>query len=321
MSQSLDAVGLAMLAALVLAFGVPGAAVGWALPHLAVLALYSLAVPRRPGRPGFAELARIAWRGCGYGATIAGFFGLVLLGLIGGGAKAGVEWLGQWLGDLLSALIETLGGWLHDFYSRLQTIPGGPFPVLLAVLGLAAVSLLHPGARRRLGRIVHGLAGFAGAAGCLAMTLAFVVFGEPLVDGGVDGAQWLWVHIPGRQYIRPAVLLVVLVLIARAGLIRLLEWIHRLRSSEPPASSSWTPEAWKAKLDAAPPSEQESLLRFEPQSLGLSARAFLRLFKEVYPSVKEPAQNAYWRRLEEIEQAARQEHFGSEPVDPTLDPS
>jgi CHAT domain/NACHT domain len=321
MSQSVDAIGLAELMVLLLAIGLPGAAVAWALLHLAVLTLYSLFVPRRPGRPGFSELAKIAWRDCGYGATISGFFLLVLVCLILGGGKAVAAWLGELVGKLIWALGEGLYSLCSWIASGLQTIPGGPLPVLLATLSLFAISLLHPGVRQRLGRVIRGLAGLAGAAGCFLVAGAFIVFGEPLLDPVFEWIQWVWAHIPGRQHVRQAVLLVVLVLIVRASLPRLVNWLRRvLLPSEPPAPRSWTPEAWKAELEAAAPSEQETLLRVEPRSLRLSARAFMHLIREVYPSIKEQAQYAYLQRRDEIERAAQQERPGSKLDGSTLDP-
>ncbi len=312
-------IGIAELLVMVLAFGLPVVAGGCALLHLAVLAAYSFAVPRRAGSPAIAELMGTAWRDCGYGSTIGAFFFVLLLGIVGGGA----HWGAEWLGDRLGALLVALGDCLYDGSSRLavylREIGVGPSAVLLTALGLGALSMLLRAVRRWLRRVARALPQIAAAMGCLATIGVFFVLSGPLVDGVVDTARWLWDRTPGRNHIAPAMLLVASLLAARVGLIHFLRWLQAVRPSAPPAQRSSTPEAWKARLDAASPSQQKVLLHADHHSLGLSPRTFLRLLDEVYPLLKEPVQDAYWQRLYEVGQAARQERTGSE-ADPALTP-
>ena len=201
-----------------------------------------------------------------------------------------------------------VAGWVRGI-----GVGGGP--VLLTVLALLALSLLLPAVRRWLGRASRALSGIGAGLGCLTLAVLLFLFGEPLANSTGDAFVWLWARVPGRRFLAPAMLLVALLLTTRAGVIR---YFRRVHPPEPPAPGSSTPEAWKAKLVAASPSEQLDLLHANHHSLGLSLRAFLRLLEEVDSLIKEPAQSAYWQRLHEIEEAVRQERTGAELYDPAL---
>ncbi len=307
-----EGLGMAELI-LMLFMAVPVAAAACALLHLAVLAIYALAVPRRAGRLPLTELTGVAWRECAYGLAIAAFFVLVLFGLLGGGA--------QWLGEQIGSLLSVLGSWLFDGLSLVADwlwIHLGPRLLGVGALGLLAFLMLYPPVRRRLGRIVRALPELVAPVGCLAAIIAFLVFGEPLLDGTFSFLGWLWDHTPHRGLIPQGILLVILFVATRRGVRAFIRKIYVAFFPDPSPPGWMTPESWKAKLAAASPSEQQILLlQASHQSLGLSLRAFVGLFEEVGPLVKEePALSIYWRRLDEIEEAVRQDRTGSTLSDP-----
>lgn len=286
----------------------PVIALGSSLVHMLILAAYSLVVwPMR--RSGFAPSSffRVAWHDCGYAENAKRIRAFILFSPV------------ALLGGAVVLLLYALLGGLIAIVSATET---WVYLLLIGVLAYLVFSLLKgpessPLPWRPLLGLLRGLKHLAFAAAFLALWAGatfLVVLVMILVSDALD---WGIERIPGVDLfpIIPKAVVIVAVCLAFFLLAREFVWVIRNLLStarRPFAARSISPEAWKTRMEASRPRQQQNLLlRTTHQALGLDAESFLALLEETKASIKEePALSTYWERRDRLEQALRQERRG-----------